>query len=862
MNNGPHSTFDDAKDYFATHPGSVKFKKLNKLLGRSYLIVKNIVYSVFNRHSDPDAVLGAGGQGTVKLVETESHDIYKVKIEKGTLAAQNQDGLEIEAQRKQLIGFVENPHNDKVYKISEYIPGNTLAHEINTGSLSVIQKFIIAIKLCHKIQELHNTYTALHGDIKSLNIIIQRSDPSKENCINVEIIDFGTSKKLPSGHSEVKSINGIGTNGYRAPEINDSFIYSIASDVYALGYLFKNDLKLPEVTLNKLSHTNLPFRHHRPTLDKILTVLASDLSNEPSLDSEARTVINSVNQCQNVTLTSNMGFTDVSDFKPLLNLIPRTTQSALLHGNESTIDFEGTTWTKISSQTNFTHNTNRYWVSLGSSLAREKIFFDSESNKILELTKLMIPPATLETPHNIFIHVNNVINNIPTIQGIQNVVGYTNVRLDELIDKGQLVCRHKVLIAAKGIATLISRGLLPEGPVRCYRTEQDKKPNSAHTFVTYRHKETNELWIIDPTWNRTYNLSGSQIPYHRLDELADRGQVAGADAYGTLAITDMIKRLDYEDIYKPFIEIFKSHIIKGSFPQILQIFPFEGINRFNRLEIRLSLHPSLNENSIAILMKAFSLQNIRSTFIADPQRIISLICEQPAHFLRFSINDFINCLSYKYSFRHLTLSNSEREQASSIRNNFKQAIATNNYLLLKWLTEINNSVIYTRIEINAFFQAVKRGCFEVFSLLIKKRSKELKVKALLLAAQHNQVEIFLSLTKEISLFFLDTVIYDNIMLHATDNNSVDIFKHTYSVRSLPSNSSLTILSLYQRALNKNSFNIVKHIEENYPHRILPTIVDLTTPPILTYLYKPSQNGSTFQQIAPTQPIPILPKRTP
>lgn len=96
--------------------------------------------------------------------------------------------------------------------------------------ISAIIQILKGVKLIHD-----NSY--IHRDLKPENILKYKDGKYK-------ISDFGLVKDLNLIRAEIKTRfkpNGLGSDGYRAPEITDGGIFSPRSDIYALGKII-NDI--------------------------------------------------------------------------------------------------------------------------------------------------------------------------------------------------------------------------------------------------------------------------------------------------------------------------------------------------------------------------------------------------------------------------------------------------------------------------------------------------------------------------------------------------------------------------------------------------------------------------------------------
>lgn len=126
-----------------------------------------------------------------------------------------------------------NTRGEKPFFVMELAECN-LRHAILNGMTDVEKKNAIIQILKGVILVHDNSY--IHRDLKPENILKYRDGTYK-------ISDFGLVKDLDALRAEVKTRfkpNALGTDGYRAPEIGDSGIFSKQSDIYALGKIISD----------------------------------------------------------------------------------------------------------------------------------------------------------------------------------------------------------------------------------------------------------------------------------------------------------------------------------------------------------------------------------------------------------------------------------------------------------------------------------------------------------------------------------------------------------------------------------------------------------------------------------------------
>ncbi|MGJ0635927.1 protein kinase domain-containing protein [Xenorhabdus bovienii] len=122
---------------------------------------------------------------------------------------------------------------DKPYFIMEKAEDNLL-ESIKSG-MSAEEKIMAVRQIIKGVKTIHdNSY--VHRDLKPANIL-------KYSDGRYKISDFGLVKDLNLVRAEVKTKfqpNGMGSDGYRAPEITESGLFSNQSDIFAIGQVISD----------------------------------------------------------------------------------------------------------------------------------------------------------------------------------------------------------------------------------------------------------------------------------------------------------------------------------------------------------------------------------------------------------------------------------------------------------------------------------------------------------------------------------------------------------------------------------------------------------------------------------------------
>lgn len=186
--------------------------------------------------------LGKGGGGSAALAYDESINkecvIKKLEPDKGNENLFNYDKFKKEASILfmlehhnivRIYNFYEYPDKN-LYINMEYVEGKPIRECVSDKSLDWNKIFEDGISAFCQLEEKG----ILHRDIRSNNILIDKNG-------NIKIIDFGFSKEVCNGND--------GTNqntaclNWEAPkphEIRTKNKYNHATDIYYLGYLFKD----------------------------------------------------------------------------------------------------------------------------------------------------------------------------------------------------------------------------------------------------------------------------------------------------------------------------------------------------------------------------------------------------------------------------------------------------------------------------------------------------------------------------------------------------------------------------------------------------------------------------------------------
>ncbi len=250
----------------------------------------------------------------------------------------------------------------------------------------------------------------------------------------------------------------------------------------------------------------------------------------------------------------------------------RTYASVLMHGKHETQSFQGQEWRTVDTTLNWVGHHNKLWVSLGSDLNREKIFFD-ENSKIIQVLKIEICKLSRgNSISDILRTVNTLVNTYTKKQTNATVesrlIAYLNecrqkqkehvvsLHMDEIIANQLLVCRHKALIVASLLRELVEQKILPFGQVRQYRSKINIPGRPFyHTWAVYRDNHSGHLWMCDARSNLVQNVN---TDFNKLIPICTRE-----------ALAFMIERLDEQDVYLPLLEKLKKYPVPFSVQAVI-----------------------------------------------------------------------------------------------------------------------------------------------------------------------------------------------------------------------------------------------------------------------------------------------------
>lgn len=311
------SDWDKAKRFFTKNPSETKMPKKDNDVPVAFIKVGDVIYA----KETGKALLGEGAFAKVKLVQTEAGEQFAVKVQGRGL--RNSD--DAEAKIMALIGVLQGeaerdygkdtykgkPTDKKLYTVMKRHEGDEMFKLLYTDKYATTRSFItndeqniiLAIKAAESIQFLHSN-NFIHADIKPENFMTN----IKGDLITVGAIDFGFSMLLPDGEKSISPGRLKGSKMFLAPEILKAGTYSFASDIYALGVMFNEDLRLdlPPEFYAAISDDN---PDNRPCMSEVLKNLYENLESlgeyQRELSPQAEEMIEKYKKNNQTTSSSN-----------------------------------------------------------------------------------------------------------------------------------------------------------------------------------------------------------------------------------------------------------------------------------------------------------------------------------------------------------------------------------------------------------------------------------------------------------------------------------------------------------------------------------------------------------------------------
>jgi eukaryotic-like serine/threonine-protein kinase len=125
-----------------------------------------------------------------------------------------------------VIHGLEETADGRSFIVMAYYTGETLAHKIYRGPLSIAEAVDIAIQIGEGLSAAH-AGTVVHRDLKPSNVMLTQNGAAK-------IVDFGLAR-LASSSGSTQSLSTVGTIGYMSPEQTIGKLVDQRTDIWSMG---------------------------------------------------------------------------------------------------------------------------------------------------------------------------------------------------------------------------------------------------------------------------------------------------------------------------------------------------------------------------------------------------------------------------------------------------------------------------------------------------------------------------------------------------------------------------------------------------------------------------------------------------
>ncbi len=139
-------------------------------------------------------------------------------------------------------------HTSQTKLLMDYLEGGSLDKVIYDKNTSLYFKIHCLFEICDGLQFLHKR-EIIHGDLKSLNILLDKQYKYDENFPNLKLADFGIS-------AIKEDICPNFTVGFAAPELYQNKKRTIKSDIYSFGVVIYEIFKGKSPNFQRLSETS------------------------------------------------------------------------------------------------------------------------------------------------------------------------------------------------------------------------------------------------------------------------------------------------------------------------------------------------------------------------------------------------------------------------------------------------------------------------------------------------------------------------------------------------------------------------------------------------------------------------------
>ena len=214
----------------------------------------------------------------------------------------------------------------RLFLVTPYIEGGTLALHLKKGPLSLTEVYHLFVPLVQAVAYIHRR-GVIHRDLKPTNILLDEQDRQ----LYIRLIDFGIASVQGSTASPPLTTAGneLGTIAYMAPE-RLSGVAAPSNDIFSLG-----------VILYQMLTGNFPMGQQAPELPQPLEyVVRRSISNRPEdRFATAEEVLQNFERAYQFLITSPQGLSPVSPAPVSLNQsASRHLSSALSRPSDAFLD--------------------------------------------------------------------------------------------------------------------------------------------------------------------------------------------------------------------------------------------------------------------------------------------------------------------------------------------------------------------------------------------------------------------------------------------------------------------------------------------------------------------------------------------
>lgn len=158
--------------------------------------------------------------------------------------------------------------------VMEYVSGQQLLQYSNSkGSLPESEARVYFYQLISTIEVLHDTYSVIHRDVKTENILIDQNN-------HIRLIDFGLCDNFASQSQEFRFV--CGSPAYISPEMAKNEPYNKSIDIWAAG-----------VVLFAITHGRLPFTAPNPA-DQLKRIVFTEPPYSSTISTDLRDLLKKI----------------------------------------------------------------------------------------------------------------------------------------------------------------------------------------------------------------------------------------------------------------------------------------------------------------------------------------------------------------------------------------------------------------------------------------------------------------------------------------------------------------------------------------------------------------------------------------